>query len=230
MFCFSHLSNLRNPYSVHHSVQLFQGFISNVCLSCNTSTHATAWICSSRPSTPTLPTETAAEGPLAACLPAWPPPPPPAVWRPVSSQTQPNPGQHSLHRPAVTPSITPLAAGLHPPLQGSHLAVQYQLPPSLYASASLYQLPELFSPGNAASCTTALWVAASSPDAKLDGDGKSSSFGIPMPNLINFTTGKESDFLLLKKGLDSVLGSHPHLSEDYRFQVLLDHLKFPTAF
>lgn len=58
----------------------------------------------------------------------------------------------------------------------------------------------------------------------------SSSYGIPKPNLIRFTTGKESDFLLLKKGLDGVLGPHPHLSEDYKFQVLLDHLKFPPAF
>lgn len=58
----------------------------------------------------------------------------------------------------------------------------------------------------------------------------SSSYGIPKPKLISFTSGKESDFLLLKKGLDGVLGPHPHLSEDYKFQVLLDHLKFPTAF
>ncbi|XP_028296698.1 uncharacterized protein LOC114458488 [Gouania willdenowi] len=58
----------------------------------------------------------------------------------------------------------------------------------------------------------------------------SSSYGIPKPRLVSFTTGKESDFLLLKKGLDGVMGPHPHLSEDYKFQVLLDHLKFPAAF
>ncbi|KAL0156947.1 hypothetical protein M9458_048193, partial [Cirrhinus mrigala] len=57
-----------------------------------------------------------------------------------------------------------------------------------------------------------------------------SSYGIPKPKLINFTTGKESDFALLKKGLDGVLGPHLHLTEDYKFQVLLDHLKLPAAF
>ncbi len=57
-----------------------------------------------------------------------------------------------------------------------------------------------------------------------------SSYGIPKPKLINFTTGKESDFAMLKKGLDGVLGPHLHLTEDYKFQVLLDHLKLPAAF
>ncbi len=40
----------------------------------------------------------------------------------------------------------------------------------------------------------------------------------------------ESDFALFKKGLDGVLGPHLHLKEDYKFQVLLDHLKLPAAF
>lgn len=57
-----------------------------------------------------------------------------------------------------------------------------------------------------------------------------SSYGIPKPKLINFTSGKESDFALLKKGLDGILGPHLHLTEDYKFQVLLDHLKLPAAF
>jgi len=57
-----------------------------------------------------------------------------------------------------------------------------------------------------------------------------SAYGIPKPKLINFTTGKESDFALLKKGLDGILGPHLHLTEDYKFQVLLDHLKLPAAF
>ncbi len=35
---------------------------------------------------------------------------------------------------------------------------------------------------------------------------------------------------MLKKGLDGVLGPHLHLTEDYKFQVLLDHLKLPAAF
>lgn len=56
------------------------------------------------------------------------------------------------------------------------------------------------------------------------------SYGIPKPKLLPFSSGKESDFLLLKKGLDSILGPHPHLTEDYKYQVLLDHLKLSTAY
>ncbi|XP_034733444.1 uncharacterized protein LOC117948085 [Etheostoma cragini] len=57
-----------------------------------------------------------------------------------------------------------------------------------------------------------------------------SSYGIPKPKLTPFSTGKESDFIMLKKGLDSVLGPHKHLSEDYKYQVLLDLLKLPNAY
>lgn len=35
---------------------------------------------------------------------------------------------------------------------------------------------------------------------------------------------------MLKRGLDSVLGPHRHLTEDYKYQVLLDHLKLPNAY
>lgn len=57
-----------------------------------------------------------------------------------------------------------------------------------------------------------------------------SSYGIPKPKLIPFSTGKESDFIMTKKGLDSVLGPHKHLTEDYKYQVLLDLLKLPNAY
>lgn len=73
-------------------------------------------------------------------------------------------------------------------------------------------------------------IRAATPQPNLLELAISSSYGISKPKLINFTTGKESNFLLLKKGLDGVLGPHPHLTEDYKFQVLLDHLKVPSAF
>ncbi|KAL0147788.1 hypothetical protein M9458_056904 [Cirrhinus mrigala] len=57
-----------------------------------------------------------------------------------------------------------------------------------------------------------------------------SSYGIPKPRLTVFSSGKESDFLMLKKGLDSILGPHRHLTEDYKYQVLLDHLQLPSAY
>ncbi|XP_076857121.1 uncharacterized protein LOC143511024 [Brachyhypopomus gauderio] len=57
-----------------------------------------------------------------------------------------------------------------------------------------------------------------------------SSYGIPKPKLIPFSTGKESDFIMMKKGLDSVLSPHKHLTEDYKYQILLDLLKLPNAY
>uniref|UniRef100_A0AAV2KNL7 Uncharacterized protein n=1 Tax=Knipowitschia caucasica TaxID=637954 RepID=A0AAV2KNL7_KNICA len=42
-------------------------------------------------------------------------------------------------------------------------------------------------------------------------------------------TGRESDFALLKKGLDSLLGPHTHLTEEYKYHILLDHLEHPCA-
>ncbi|KAJ8352094.1 hypothetical protein SKAU_G00235700 [Synaphobranchus kaupii] len=57
-----------------------------------------------------------------------------------------------------------------------------------------------------------------------------SSFGIPKPKLTSFSTGKESDFIMLKKGLNSLLGPHRHLTEDYKYQVLLDHIKLPSTY
>lgn len=57
------------------------------------------------------------------------------------------------------------------------------------------------------------------------------SFGIPKPKLPHLSSGRESDFALLKKAVDSLLGPHhPHLTEHYKYQVLLEHLKLPSAY
>ncbi|XP_077374267.1 uncharacterized protein LOC144016825 [Festucalex cinctus] len=56
-----------------------------------------------------------------------------------------------------------------------------------------------------------------------------SAFGIPKPTLPVFESGRESDFALLKMALDSLLNNHSHLSEHYKYQVLLSHLKLPSA-
>lgn len=44
-----------------------------------------------------------------------------------------------------------------------------------------------------------------------------------------FDSGRESDFALLKMALDNLLNSHRHLNEQYKYQVLLGHLKLPSA-
>lgn len=55
------------------------------------------------------------------------------------------------------------------------------------------------------------------------------SHGIPKLTLPPFESGKESDFALLKMGLDNSMNNHPYLSEHYKYQVLLSQLKLPSA-
>ncbi|KAL4007047.1 ATP-binding cassette, subfamily C (CFTR/MRP), member 12 [Sarotherodon galilaeus] len=54
-------------------------------------------------------------------------------------------------------------------------------------------------------------------------------YGIPKPMIPSFESGRESDFALLKMALDNLLDSHPHLNEQYKYQVLLGHLRLPSA-
>lgn len=56
------------------------------------------------------------------------------------------------------------------------------------------------------------------------------AFGIPRPKLPYFDSGKEIDFVLLKITLENLLDIHAHLSEQYTFQVLIDHLRLPSAY
>ncbi|XP_073731871.1 uncharacterized protein [Misgurnus anguillicaudatus] len=56
-----------------------------------------------------------------------------------------------------------------------------------------------------------------------------SAYGIPKPAIPYFDTGQESDFALLKMALDNVMNNQLHLSEHYKYQVLLSHLKLPSA-
>lgn len=56
------------------------------------------------------------------------------------------------------------------------------------------------------------------------------AFGIPKPRLPYFESGRESDFVLLNMALENLLDIHAHLSEQYKFQVLMDHLRLPTAY
>ncbi|XP_070410955.1 uncharacterized protein [Nothobranchius furzeri] len=55
------------------------------------------------------------------------------------------------------------------------------------------------------------------------------SYGLPKPALPYFTSGREADFALLKMALDNLLSSHAHLTEPFKYQVLLQHLKLPSA-
>lgn len=56
-----------------------------------------------------------------------------------------------------------------------------------------------------------------------------SAYGIPKPSLPVFKSGQESDFALFKLALDNLLDNHPHLTEQYKYEILLEHLQHPGA-
>lgn len=55
------------------------------------------------------------------------------------------------------------------------------------------------------------------------------AYGIPQPTLPVFESGTKSDSALLKLALDNLLSHHTHFSKQYKYQVLLSHLKFDSA-
>lgn len=57
-----------------------------------------------------------------------------------------------------------------------------------------------------------------------------SAYGIPKPRLPYFDSGRESDFVLLDMALGNLVSVHTHLSEHFKFQILLDHIKLPSAY
>ena len=56
-----------------------------------------------------------------------------------------------------------------------------------------------------------------------------SAYGVPRPSLPVFKSGRESEFALLKMALENLLDNHPHLTEQYKYQIRLDHLQHPGA-
>lgn len=56
-----------------------------------------------------------------------------------------------------------------------------------------------------------------------------SAYGIPKPSLPVYKSGQESDFALFKLALDNLLDNHPHLTEQYKYKILLEHLQHPGA-
>ncbi|XP_034027219.1 arginine-glutamic acid dipeptide repeats protein-like [Thalassophryne amazonica] len=67
------------------------------------------------------------------------------------------------------------------------------------------------------------------PEHLGSGTMSTSLYGIPQPILPVFERDRERDSALLKMALDNLMGSHGHLTEQYKYQVLLGHLKLPSA-
>ena len=147
---------------------------------------------------------------------------PPAQSVPPVNMIQSTPTT-SLVPPAVSAVPAPPIQTAHAPSRPAYRAPRYwQTPPQPYLAPPVqhYYPQQPFAP---------VWPPDDHNATSVLEMAIASSFGIPKPKLTVFTSGRGSDFLLLKKGLDSVLGPHRHLSEDYKYQVLLDHLRFPAA-
>lgn len=57
-----------------------------------------------------------------------------------------------------------------------------------------------------------------------------SGYAIPKPKLPYFSSGRESNLILLNMALENMVGVHTHLSQHFKFQILLDQIKFPSAY
>ncbi|TWW54954.1 hypothetical protein D4764_09G0000030 [Takifugu flavidus] len=166
-------------------------------------------------------------------------PPPAPVTLPSASQhaVLPPAAQTSLQAPHVAPpstpypSLPPLPHPALPPvsLPCSSAPVNYYSAPISYPVHPAQYLPSSAAftcPVKAEPCsTTALPQLQTADVFPLS----ATSYGIPKPMIPFFESGKESDFALLRMALDNLLNSHLHLSEQYKYQVLLGHLKLPSA-
>lgn len=160
----------------------------------------------------------------------------------------------SVAAPPVTVTLPPALCAASPPaLHVTLPSVQYASPPLLHSAAPPAPLSSSSAPVNyqpvstsypdhpfqyhpSSSALTYPVQATSCPAPALPQSGPhqpqsadafpliASSYGIPKPMIPFFESGKESDFALLKMALDHLLNSHPHLHEQYKYQVLLGHL------
>ncbi|XP_039516235.1 uncharacterized protein LOC120470711 [Pimephales promelas] len=161
------------------------------------------------------------------------PPPPPEII---------NPASQSAPRPAVS-AVTSHA----PPLSVEQSMGRFRQPQMVYNQAQIRHVPPPVNPlqpvlsvantqsypypnvPSLARPGTAPLDYRAAPGTDLMELLVATSYGLPRPTLPHFTSGKESDFALLKMALDNLLNTHAHLTEQFKYQVLLDHLKLPSA-
>lgn len=105
------------------------------------------------------------------------------------------------------------------------LPVPSQLPVSSHqASAMTLHAPGYVQADSSVPFPPAVYSPHPSPELLF-----ASAYGIPRPTLPVFETGAESDFALFKLALDNLLSNHNHISEQYKYHVLLSHLKLSGA-
>ncbi len=133
--------------------------------------------------------------------------------------------QHPVAAPDMAQNIAAVTILMLPQLQGAHHPLPGYAAPFLNvsptASHPAFQLPQA-APALAVPYPGYMQI----PGAEML---IASAYGIPKPTLPVFESGCESDFALLKMALDNLLNAHGHLCEQYKFQVLLGHLKLPST-
>ncbi|KAK7945263.1 hypothetical protein WMY93_000991 [Mugilogobius chulae] len=159
----------------------------------------------------------------------------PPVAIPVSSPAQqPYPAQSASMHYTPPPSQVQYPAPISVPPMGysqAHVQPAYP-PPAQTVPQALSRLPYSYPamPPVPPQVTAPPPGFRATPSTDLMELLVATSYGLPKPALPHFTSGKESDFALLKMALDNLLNSHAHLTEQFKYQVLLDHLKLPSAY
>lgn len=143
-----------------------------------------------------------------------------------------SPGPH----PVQYPSLPPLRQSALPsvPWSSTLASGNYNLASTPYSAQPAQSHPSRLTlnyPEQATMCSTSALSPPSQqqPPAADVSPFIATSYGIPKPMIPFFESGKESDFALLKMALDNLLNSHLHLNEQYKYQVLLGHLKLQSA-
>lgn len=131
---------------------------------------------------------------------------------------------------APLPSVSrPVASISQPQLDYGQAQVQHVAPPAPHQQPML-QAARTFPYPYTAMPPLPQQVTAPPPGTDLMELLVATSYGIPRPALPHFSSERESDFALLKMALDNLLNTHSHLTEQFKYQILLDHLKLPSAY
>ncbi|KAI3358997.1 hypothetical protein L3Q82_015384, partial [Scortum barcoo] len=154
---------------------------------------------------------------------------------PGGARSSPCPSDHSE---ASQPGPPPAVLHVTPPSARQHVA----LPPAPHTPQLRSRTPLASLPAatcGSALCAVSIYSSAyillflqqrrAPPQLCLNHRRLMCFHSAPHPTASFFESGKESDFALLRMALDNLLSSHLHLSEQYKYQVLLGHLKLPSA-
>jgi len=140
----------------------------------------------------------------------------------VSVQTMPSSSHHAAA--SVTHSALPTHHVPVPPVTGQAPVYTASLPGPVQPSSTSSWPPRQATSFQQPQSVHSRVQTPNSMDLFI-----ASAYGIPRPSLPVFKSGRESEYALLKMALENLLDIHPHLTEQYKYQILLDHLQHPGA-